>query len=156
MRVIVLKRKPLMIMAVIVTLSSFSFFLKQEAIVSVLSKNLKPIYSTKTATNKIALTFDISWGRTNVVPILDILAKEDVKATFFLSSPWSSDNQDLVEKIIASGNEVGSHGRKHVDMNKLSANDLETELTAAQETLEKLTNKKSPYFVLPTEPTTTR
>lgn len=146
MRVIVLKRKPLVIMAVIITLSSFSFFFKQEAIVSVLTKNLKPIYSTKTSTNKIALTFDISWGRTNVVPVLEILAKENVKATFFLSSPWSEENQDLAEKIIASGNEIGSHGRKHVDMNKLNQNDLEMELVSAQATLEKLTNKKITMF----------
>ena len=49
------------------------------------------IYSVVTDQKVISLTFDISWGEKRAEPILQILQEKGVKkATFFLSSPWSS------------------------------------------------------------------
>lgn len=110
--------------------------------ISVLSRNLKPIYSTKTETNQIAITFDISWGEKNVLPILEILSQENVKATFFLSSPWAEKHSDLVKLMVSNGHEIGSHGRRHVDLNTLSEQEIIKELTLANNSLEKTTQKK--------------
>jgi len=114
----------------------------QNSIKSVVANNLKPIYSAKVTNNRIAITFDISWGSQNVLPILDILNQEKIKATFFLSSPWAEDHQELVGQIVANGHEVGSHGRRHVDFNTLSESTLIEELRLAKDVLEKTTKQK--------------
>ena len=113
-----------------------------DKVTTVATKNLKPIYSVKTDTNQIAITFDISWGEENVIPILEILKEEDIKATFFLSSPWAEKKPELVKKIVEYGHEVGSHGRRHVDLNTLSDSELINELNISKNVLEELTEKK--------------
>ncbi|MGI6449739.1 MAG: polysaccharide deacetylase family sporulation protein PdaB [Desulfitobacteriia bacterium] len=113
-----------------------------DRVLSVITNNLKPIYSVKTDTNQIAITFDISWGEENVLPILEILKAENVKATFFLSSPWSEKKPELVKEIAAQGHEIGSHGRRHVDLNTLSEQELIQELAISKSVLESLTGQK--------------
>lgn len=111
-------------------------------VLSVVTKNLKPIYSVKTETKQIALTFDISWGEENVLPVLECLKAENVKATFFLSSPWSEKKPDLVKEIAAQGHEIGSHGRRHIDLNTLSEAELKKELDISRSVLENLTGQR--------------
>ncbi|UWG95615.1 polysaccharide deacetylase family sporulation protein PdaB [Dehalobacter sp. DCM] len=141
MSVYVVNRKILGLFLAILVLVGIVAVNKDE-VISVVSKSLKPIYSVKTETQQIALTFDISWGEKNVIPILDILKKENVKATFFLSSPWAEKEADLVRRITAEGHEIGSHGRRHVDMNTLSEGILISELNTAKQTLENLSGQK--------------
>lgn len=114
----------------------------REQILTVITHNLKPIYAVKTDTEQIALTFDISWGKENVLPVLEILKAENVKATFFLSSPWSEKEQELVKAIVDGGHEIGSHGRRHIDLNTISEAELMKELALSRESLEKITGQK--------------
>lgn len=141
MRMYIFKKSRLIV--VLICLLAISFLLSNHTkIISVFSQRLKPIYSVKTETRQIGITFDISWGEQYVLPILDILAQENIEATFFLSSPWAQKNPDLVQKIVAGGHEVGSHGKKHVDLNTLSEADLEQQLTEAKTELEEVTQQK--------------
>ena len=140
-KVIILKRKPLIITLSLLVLGLF-FIGSHEKVLSVVSKTLKPIYAVKTDTNQIAITFDISWGEENVLPILDILKSENVQATFFLSSPWAEKKPHLVKEIVAHGHEIGSHGRRHIDLNTLSESELIEELDASKKILEELTGQK--------------
>ncbi len=141
MRVIKINRKTLLFYAVVIILSLIVVS-NQERVSSVIAKNLKPIYSVKTDAPQIAITFDISWGEENVLPILEILKAENIKATFFLSSPWAEKKPELVKAIIAGGHEIGSHSRRHVDLNKLSEAELGKELDMSKEVLEKLSGQK--------------
>ena len=54
---------------------------------SVGGRNL-PIYCVDTPDKKIALTFDAAWGNEDTQNILDILAKYDIKVTFFMTGGW--------------------------------------------------------------------
>ena len=114
----------------------------RENVTSVFSGKLKPIYSTTVSTQAIGLTFDISWGEKTAEPILDILKKEGVHATFFLSSPWAEKHQKLVQRIVAEGHEIGSHGNRHIDLNTLAAGEIEHEITTAQQVLEQISGQK--------------
>lgn len=107
-----------------------------------LAKSLKPIYSVKTKTPQVAITFDISWGEQYVEPILKALAEEEIIATFFISSPWAEQEKDIVKQIISKGHEIGSHGRRHVDLNTLDEETLITELTSSRKVLEEITGQK--------------
>jgi polysaccharide deacetylase family sporulation protein PdaB len=114
----------------------------QEKIAQAISKDLKPIYSVKTEKSQIAITFDISWGEENVLPVLEILKTEKVKATFFLSSPWAEKKPDLVKAIAAGGHEIASHGRRHINLNTLSEGELGQELDMSKEVLERISGQK--------------
>jgi len=114
----------------------------RENVTSVFSGKLKPIYSVNVNTKSIGLTFDISWGEKTAEPILDILKQEGVRATFFLSSPWADKHQELVKRMVAEGHEIGSHGNRHIDLNTLGAEEIEKEITSAQQVLEQITGKK--------------
>jgi len=111
----------------------------RETATSVFSGKLKPIYKANVTTPAIALTFDISWGENTAEPILDILKQEGIHATFFLSSPWADKHQALVQRMVKEGHEIGSHGNRHIDLNTLGTQELEKEITTAQQVLEKIT-----------------
>lgn len=74
-----------------------------------------PLYYVRPKMRAVALTFDISWGHRTLPPVLDILRREGVRATFFLSGPWAEHHPDLVRAIVAGGHEVASHGHEHVN-----------------------------------------
>jgi polysaccharide deacetylase family sporulation protein PdaB len=141
MRVLIVKRKHFLFLLSILLISLVAINAR-EKIVDVITGSQKPIYSVKTATKQIAITFDISWGEQNVAPILKILDEEKVHATFFLSSPWAEKEADLVKTIVSHGHEIGSHGRRHVDMNTMSQAELGKELDLSKSTLENLTGQK--------------
>lgn len=108
------------------------------------------IYSVKTDENKLALTFDISWGDKRTEPILEILKDKGVeKATFFLSSPWSETHQDIVQKIVDAGYEIGSHGHKHVNYSTLSEEEIRKQIVTAHEILQKVTGQTPNLIRMP-------
>lgn len=47
-----------------------------------------PIYCVDTPEKKIALSFDAAWGNEDTQKILDILKKNDVHVTFFMTGGW--------------------------------------------------------------------
>lgn len=109
----------------------------------------QPVFSTKDGPRaiykgdgngkKIALSFDISWGDEKALPILDTLKKEGItNATFFLSAAWAERHPDIVKRIIADGNEIGSLGYKYVDYTKLEDQKIRRDILQAQEVFQKL------------------
>lgn len=47
-----------------------------------------PIYCVETKEPEIALTFDAAWGNEDTAKILEILEKNDVRVTFFMTGGW--------------------------------------------------------------------
>lgn len=120
--------------------------------VSVFSQNEPAaIYSVQTDKKVIALTFDISWGDTRTDPILKILEDKGVKkATFFLSSPWAKDHQEIVNHIVKGGWEIGSHGHKHVNYSSLNTDEeIKAQITTAHQILRDVTGQTPNLIRLP-------
>lgn len=108
------------------------------------------VYSVQTDKKWIALTFDISWGEVQPEPILQILKDKGVaKATFFLSSPWTKSHPQIVDKIVKSGFEIGSHGHKHVNYSSLEDKEIKTQIQAAHAILSEVTGKSPKLIRLP-------
>jgi peptidoglycan/xylan/chitin deacetylase (PgdA/CDA1 family) len=61
----------------------------------------------------IALTFDDGPNPDATPRVLDILARHDVRATFFMVGAAADARPDLVERVVAAGHEIGSHGYRH-------------------------------------------
>ncbi|MGD9678302.1 MAG: polysaccharide deacetylase family sporulation protein PdaB [Vulcanibacillus sp.] len=108
------------------------------------SKETNAIYSVETKKKQIALTFDISWGDVRQGPILDILEENGLmgKVTFFLSSPWSQEHPETINRIVQSGYEIGNHGDKHLNYTDLEAEDIKYDIVKAGNILYTLTGQR--------------
>ncbi len=111
-----------------------------------LQPNLRPIYSAKTDDKVVALTFDISWGNQMAPKVLEVLRREQVPATFFLSGPWAKNHEELVKQIQADGHQIESHGQAHVDLNTLGREGAAKNIAAAHEILKELTGRDPTYI----------
>ena len=62
---------------------------------------------------EIALTFDDGPNPEWTPRLLDILAKHDVKATFFMLGMFASAHPELVRRVAAEGHLIGDHSWSH-------------------------------------------
>jgi len=108
-----------------------------------------PIYSVETKDKKIAITFDTSWGVDNTKPILDVLKKEDVKATFFLIGKWVEAYPQDARLIASMGHEIGNHSDSHQEFTKLSKEQILREINSADAKIMGVTGIKTSLFRFP-------
>lgn len=64
----------------------------------------------------VALTFDDGPTRAHTQTVLDLLARHDAPATFFLTGAEALRHPDLVRAIIDAGHAVGNHSLSHERM----------------------------------------
>lgn len=108
-----------------------------------------PVYRVKQEEPVVALTIDAAWDADKTAKILDILDDRGVKATFFLCGVWVDAYPDMVKEIAARGHVIGNHSLTHPHMNKLTAEEIEKELTALDDTIEQLTGTRCTLFRAP-------
>jgi peptidoglycan-N-acetylglucosamine deacetylase len=73
------------------------------------------IFRMESTQKAIWLTFDDGPDPFSTLPLLDILGRYSVKATFFCSGKAAETYPDLVMSIRAGGHIVGNHGYSHPD-----------------------------------------
>ena len=104
------------------------------------------IYSVEREDKKIAISFDCAWGVDYTQEILDVLAREDVRATFFMVEFWAEKYPEYVKKIDAAGHEIGTHSATHSQMSKLSEGEIRQELASSSEAIASVTGKAVELF----------
>lgn len=106
----------------------------------------------------IALTFDDGPQAGYTEPILDILKEEHVPGTFFVVGENAERHPDLVRRIYAQGEEIGSHTFTHPNMGETSTRRSVLELNATQRALQSILGRSTILFRPPynadAEPTT--
>ena len=97
----------------------------------------------------IWLTFDDGPSSTITPKVLDILKKENVKATFFVLN-YSSSNEHLIKRIVAEGHTIGIHGYSH-EYSKIykSKETFMNNIYSLQDKIYKSTGVKSMYIRFP-------
>ncbi len=81
-----------------------------------------------TEEHKIALTFDDGPHSEKTRDILDVLKENNVKATFFIVGENVKGNEDIIERIIADGHEIGNHTFDHKYLFKVDRGIMEREI----------------------------
>ena len=97
----------------------------------------------------IWLTFDDGPSAKLTPKVLDILKKENVKATFFVIN-YSESNEHLIKRIVAEGHTIGIHGYSH-EYSKIykSKETFMSNIYTLQDKIYKSTGVKSMYIRFP-------
>lgn len=83
----------------------------------------------------IALSFDDGPNAAVTPRVLDILASEHVKATFFLVGRRVPGNEGLLHRMYTEGHEIGNHSWDHADFTKLTPAQMDQEIAATQQAI---------------------
>lgn len=96
--------------------------------------------------NHIALTFD-DGPHEMTIPILDLLKKHQVQATFFCIGKNIEKHPEILKRIIKEGHLVGNHSYSHSHFFDFYRKDeVLKELKKTNELIEKVTGKKVCFF----------
>lgn len=151
MKILFMRRTTLVTLAIMLTallFISLNAILTQELLSSAIStyKEDIPIYSVNTSEKKCAITFDCAWGADDIPNILNILEKNDVKASFFIVGTWAEKYPDMVKLIADKGHDVANHGYSHLHMSNLPMDKISQEIKRCTDVLEKISGQKVTLF----------
>lgn len=109
------------------------------------------IYVGDTTRNVIYLTFDEGYEKGFTPQILDTLQKNNVKATFFVTSPYVKNNPDLIKRMYAEGHIVGNHSNTHPSMPSVANNidKFNNEILDVSTRYKEITSTDMPHFFRP-------
>ncbi|QUW22558.1 polysaccharide deacetylase family protein [Sporosarcina sp. Marseille-Q4063] len=99
--------------------------------------------------NQVALTFDDGPDIRFTPQVLDVLAKHDVKATFFLIGARAKAHRDITKRIHDEGHAIGNHTYWHPNLPKESLERLRWELTETEQVIEDIIGFKPRLFRSP-------
>ena len=100
-----------------------------------------PIYCVQTEAPKVSLSFDAAWGNEDTNDLLSILAKHNVKTTFFMTGGWVESYPEDVKAISDAGHDLGNHSENHKQMSQLSAEECKDEIQKVHDKVKELTGK---------------
>ena len=86
------------------------------------------IYMGNKEQKLIYLTFDLGYEAGYTSKILEVLKKNDVKATFFITAHYLNTQPDLVKQMIDEGHIVGNHTVNHKSMPSCSLDTIKKEV----------------------------
>lgn len=150
---IVLKRRSLIlgvlfVMAFIVFMLSVSYG-EASAVFFGQSTRKVPVYGVDTEKKVVALTFDAAWGADKTEGIIKILSEHDASGTFFLVGFWIDRYEKETKMIADAGLDIGNHSNNHLNMSKLSAEEVNKEIATVNERIKRITGKTPKYFRAP-------
>ena len=103
--------------------------------------------SSATTTKEVALTFDDGPYGTSTQDVLDILAREEVHATFFLVGKNVEEYPALARQEVQQGHEVGNHTYDHsMHLTSMSLQELYAELSKTEEAIASSTGVHTVLF----------
>ncbi len=96
--------------------------------------------------DEFALTYDDGPNDACTEALLEVLARHEVKATFFVIGKFARERAELVRKVRAAGHVVGNHTWTHPVLLLKSAAKVREELTATSKALEDILGERVEYF----------
>jgi peptidoglycan/xylan/chitin deacetylase (PgdA/CDA1 family) len=96
--------------------------------------------------DQIALTFDDGPNDPHTLRLLEVLARHQARATFFLIGKYVRQRGDIVRAIAAAGHEIGNHTESHPNLIFTSAARLRRELADCGKALEDALGKSASLF----------
>jgi polysaccharide deacetylase family sporulation protein PdaB len=151
-RIFLVRPKKILFVAVIIAvIGGIVFFRGEDAqrlVSAVAPKKDLPIYCVQTEDKVASLSFDAAWGNEDTEQLIDILAKYNVKATFFVVGQWVDKYPESVKQLSDAGHEVMNHSNTHPHLPQLSREQIIKEIQSCDQKIESVTGKK-PFLTRP-------
>ncbi len=96
----------------------------------------------------VAFTFDDGPHPITTALLLDILKRDQAKATFFVVGEKAEEYPELVRRIAAAGHQVGCHTYSHLNLTELTPGQVEKELTFWERDVDRIIGP-GPRFLRP-------
>ncbi len=109
-------------------------------------KTGKVIWEVNTKEKIVAITFDDGPHPIFTPQILDILAKYNAKATFFVVGNKIEIYPDILQRIKKEGHEIANHTNKHIYNKNISSSTLTSELEKTDEIIQRITGDKPTLY----------
>jgi polysaccharide deacetylase family sporulation protein PdaB len=107
-----------------------------------------PIYCVDKQEKVISISFDAAWGNEDTQELIDILAKYNVKTTFFVVGGWVDKYPESVQALHDAGHEIMNHSNTHPHMTQLSTEKMKEEIKKCDDKIQAITGKK-PFLFRP-------
>ncbi|WP_144555974.1 polysaccharide deacetylase family protein [Bacillus sp. X1(2014)] len=140
--------KKILFISVVLLISFFSFQVNSDAFDNSreeYEKTGRVIWEVNTKEKLVALTFDDGPHPVFTTQILNILAKHDAKATFFVAGNKVVRFPDLLKREVKEGHEIANHTFHHIYGNITSAK-LSSELDETDKIIKKFTGLKPSLY----------
>lgn len=89
----------------------------------------------KPGTKLLGLTYDDGPNDPHTLRLLDVLAKHNVKATFFLVGRYAKQRPDIARELVRAGHAVGNHTFSHPNLIFASAGETRMQLQDCEQAL---------------------
>jgi probable sporulation protein (polysaccharide deacetylase family) len=109
----------------------------------------QPIYRGNPEKPMVAFLINVAWGNEYIPSILETLAHQQVKATFFFDGSWVKRNPGLTVTIYNHNHEIGNHAYSHPDLKLCSEAKIRSEISKTNETIEDIVGVKPLWFAPP-------
>ena len=97
-------------------------------------------------TRQLALTYDDGPNDAHTLPLLEILARHDVHATFFLIGRKVEQHTEIVREVVKAGHVVGNHTFTHPLLIFKSVTEIRQELSSCRSALHDTIGEHSNLF----------
>src|SRR5699024_9508964 len=112
-------------------------------------KKYDDVYADLDANKEIYLTFDNGYKEGYTEQILDILKKEKVPATFFVTGHYVKTAPELVNRMVKDGHIIGNHSYHHPDFTTMSKTEVKKELDMLENAVAKVSDQEQLQYLRP-------
>lgn len=119
-----------------------------QVIIIPIPQNAVAIYRGNPAKRMVAFTFDATYGDNQTPVLLDILRRNNIRATFFLSGIWLENFPQLARNIAQAGHEIGNHSYTHPHLPQISLDEVRDQLVRTGAIIRNTTGR-TPYLFRP-------
>lgn len=149
MKLLFVKRKILAVLACALAAAAMFWLVNFPASVNASASTRQlPIYCVQRDQKMISISFDAAWGNEDTQQLIDILAKYNVKATFFVVGDWVDKYPESVKALADAGHEVMNHSNHHDHFSKLSKDEIVADVNACNDKIEAITGVR-PTLIRP-------
>ncbi len=134
----------IVIMIIILTLLYINFYNRAEE-----TFKMDIYYKGNIDDEIVAFVCNVDWGNEYIPSMLKIFKDNNISITFFVTGRWAEKNPELLKKIYEYGHEIGNHGYKHIDYDKLSYEANKEEIIKAHNAINQIIKEEPKYFAPP-------
>lgn len=106
-------------------------------------------YADESGDRVIYLTFDNGYEQGHTEDILNVLKKEKIPATFFVTGHYVEEEPALVKRMVDDGHIIGNHSYHHPDFTTVSKQMMQKELESLEKAVAEVSDQKELKYLRP-------